>query len=181
MTPMRRVVVRGSSGAGKSTVAVELGRRLGVPAIELDALYHQAGWEPLANDDLRRAVDVATRGDGWVVDGNYRVAMEVVRPRADTLVWLDLPRPLVMRRVLGRSVWRGLARRELWNGNRERLSSLFRRDPEANIVLWSWTTFDRHHAEAMASASDPAWAHASVVRLTSPSAVTAFLAEASAP
>ena len=59
-------------------------------------------------------------GDGWVVDGNYSVVRDLVWDRADTVVWLDLPRLVVVRRITTRSIRRVVWREELWNGNRER-------------------------------------------------------------
>jgi hypothetical protein len=60
------------------------------PLVELDALHHGAGWvtRPTFVDD----VDAATRGSAWVVDGNYAAVRELLWSRADTVVWLDLPR-----------------------------------------------------------------------------------------
>jgi adenylate kinase family enzyme len=71
--------VVGNSGSGKSTVAAALALALGVPHLELDAVFHQAGWVPLPSDEFRSVVAAAVAGDGWVTDGNY----SVVRP----LVW----------------------------------------------------------------------------------------------
>ena len=76
---VRRVSVVENSGSGKSTLAKSLGLVLGVPHLELDAVFHQPGWVPLPDDEFRRAVAADVAADGWVTDGNY----SVVRP----LVW----------------------------------------------------------------------------------------------
>lgn len=172
---MRRIVVRGSSGSGKTTVARDLARRLGAPHVELDALYHQPDWQPLAPVPFRAAVSAATVGDTWVVDGNHREVQGVLQSRADTVVWLDLPRALVMRRLLLRTLGRGLLRRPLWNGNRESALSVLRRDPERNVVLWAWQNFDQRHDDAVAAEHDPALTHARVVVLRTPEEVDDFL------
>ncbi|HKJ56416.1 MAG TPA: hypothetical protein VJ978_10555 [Nitriliruptoraceae bacterium] len=172
---MQRVVVRGTSGSGKTTFAAALAACLGVPHVELDALFHQAGWRPRPVEDFRAEVAATTAGDRWVVDGNYAAVQDDLRARADTVVWLDLPRWLVTRRVLWRTVMRGVMRQELWNGNRESLASLVRRDPEHNIVAWSWTSWPRRHAEAVADSSGSGPDHLTVVRLTSPSGTATFL------
>lgn len=72
--------------------------------------------------------------------------------RADTLVWLDLPRPAVMQRVIGRSLARVLDRRELWNGNREDLRAWL--DP-GHPVRWAWSRYDERRAEYSARMADP--------------------------
>ncbi len=174
---MRRIVVRGSSGSGKSRLAAALATALGLRHVELDAFYHQRGWQPAEPAAFRAAVDEATRGDGWVVDGNYREVQDLVVARADTIVWLDLPRRLVMRRLVARTLGRGLLRRPLWNGNRESALGIVRRDPERNLVLWAWQHFDERHAEAVAAPHDPDLAHAHVVRLRSPDQVADFLGD----
>lgn len=174
----RRILVRGCSGSGKTTVAATLAGRLGVPHVELDALFHQPGWHPRDHDEF--CVDVAERttSDGWVVDGNYdsKGVQDVVASHVQLVVWLDLPRWVTLARVVRRTIARGLLRRELWNGNRESLASLFRRDPEDNIVLWTWRMWPNYHEQALAAREDPRWAHAEVVRLTSQDEVDDFLA-----
>lgn len=139
---MRRVSVVGPSGSGKSTVGAILAQRLGVPFVELDSIHHLADWTPIDPAEFRRRLDELTSADGWVIDGNYG---DVVRDgpvweRADTVVWLDLPKSVVMRQVVQRTVGRVVRRRELWNGNRERPSNLLRWDPERSIIRWAWTT-----------------------------------------
>ena len=161
---MRRVCVVGVSGAGKTTVARALAARLGVPHVELDAIFHQPGWTPLADAEFARRVRAATDGAGWVVDGNYRRVRDIVWERADTVVVLDLPRWRVMTQLLVRTLYRVATRRELWNGNRETWSDLIRRDPRENVLLWSWTTHATNRLRYRAAAVDPRWAHLRFVR-----------------
>lgn len=119
---MKRVNVKGNSGSGKSTFAIALGDRLGVPYIELDALHWGPNWREAPTEEfrarVREAMDAAR--DGWVIDGNYeRKLGETVIAEADTIVWLDLPF-----RVSARQLWRRTVQRihgdgELWGGNKE--------------------------------------------------------------
>lgn len=142
-----RIAVHGASGSGKSTLARILSARLGLPRTELDALFHQPGWTELATDAFRERVASVVAGERWVVEGNYRQVRDLVWARAELVVVLDPPRWVVVRQLLGRTLVRGVARRELWNGNRESLANLLSTDPGRNVVLWSWRTIDRYHTE----------------------------------
>jgi GTPase SAR1 family protein len=115
-----KIAVVGTSGSGKTTVARELARRLGVPHVELDALFHGPGWTETPVEEFRRRVAAATEADGWVVDGNYDSKLgELVLERADTVVWLDLPLRVALTRVTRRTIRRIRLGEELWSGNRE--------------------------------------------------------------
>jgi adenylate kinase family enzyme len=173
--PPRRVRVVGNSGAGKTTFARQLARRLGVPHRELDEVFWGPGWAPKDPETARSILRgfLAASPDGWVVDGNWNDARAGVADDVDVIVWLDHPRWLVMSRVVRRTVGRGLLRRELWHGNREDLRSLLRRDPEQNIVLWSWT---QHAAYRERYTAVAAAGQVPVVRLRSPRAARRWLA-----
>jgi len=173
---VRRVSVVGNSGSGKSTVAAALAVALGVPHLELDAVFHQAGWVPLPEDEFRRVVAAAVAGDGWVTDGNYSVVRPLVWERADTIVWLDLPRRTVMRQVVWRTVRRAVTRRELWNGNREPLRNFLTWEPEESVISWAWHSHGKYRDRYAAASGDPAYAHLTFVRLRSRRDVARFLA-----
>ena len=123
--------MKGTSGSGKSTFAEELARRLDVPYIELDALHHGPNWrEPSAEEfqaRVRAAMEAAP--EGWVIDGNYEVKLrDTVLGPADTIVWLDLPLGLKLRRLWRRTKHRIRDDVELWSGNKERWRT----------ALWGW-------------------------------------------
>jgi adenylate kinase family enzyme len=174
---VRRVSVVGNSGSGKSTLARELAASLGVPHLELDSVFHQPGWEPLAQDEFRRLVTARAGEDGWVIDGNYSAVRPIVWARADTVVWLDLPKRTVMRRVAWRTVRRAVTRQELWNGNREPLTNFLSWVPEESIISWAWHNHAKYRTRYGAAAADPANAHLTFIRLASRRDVTRFLAD----
>ena len=126
--PPRRIVVKGTSGAGKTVLAAELARRLGLTWIELDALHHGPNWaEPTAAEFRARvqaALDAAA--NGWTVDGNYDSKLgDLVLGAAETIVWLDLPLTVKLRRLWTRTTRRIRTSEELWNGNREAWRTAF--------------------------------------------------------
>jgi adenylate kinase family enzyme len=118
----RKISVKGTSGAGKSTFGAELARRLDLSFVELDALHHGPNWSAPTSDEFRVKVRAAMESapDGWVIDGNYDEKLgDTVVAAADTIVWLDLPLPVKMRRLWGRTMHRIRNDVELWGGNRE--------------------------------------------------------------
>jgi adenylate kinase family enzyme len=118
----RVAVIATASGCGKTTLGRRLATRLDVPWVELDAIHHQAGWRELTADELRQAVEPIVALDEWVIDGAYRGKLgDLVLERADTVVWLNLPRRVWLPRLLRRTLMRVVRREELWNGNRESL------------------------------------------------------------
>lgn len=166
----------GSSGAGKSTVARALARALGVPFVELDAIFHQPGWAPLDENAFRRRVAEVAAGDAWVIDGNYSAVRALVWARADTVIWIDLPRRAVMRQIVWRTLRRVALRTELWNGNRERWANFFTWDPEKSVISWAWHKHAVYRQRYAAAMRDPAYGRLRFVRLQSRAGIRRFLA-----
>ena len=177
LQPPYRISIVGCSGAGKTTLARALAERLAIPHVELDALYHQEGWKPQEREELRRQTLAATPPDGqWVVCGNYEDTVGTeLRARANQIVFLDLPRGLVMRRIISRSAKRVVSREELWNGNRERWLNLLHPNPKHNIVLWAFTLWGPYRRRYRHALHSGAWHHAAVYHFTRPEQVTRWL------
>lgn len=172
---MLRVSIVGSPGSGKTTVGRRLAARLDVPFVELDSIFHQAGWADLPRDTFRTRVSERLDTHGWVVDGNYSAVQDLVWRAADTIVWLDLPRHVVMRRVTVRTLRRAITRECLWNDNREPLTNFYRLDPEKNIIRWTWVTYPEYVARYGDAARDPINAHLRFVRLGSQREIEEFI------
>ena len=141
---------------------------LDLPHLELDSVFHQPDWTPLPDDEFRVAAVDFTQQERWVVDGNYTAAgvLDLVWERADTVVWLDLSRRVVMSRVIRRTVRRAATREELWNGNREPWSNFTRWNPEENIIRWAWTRFDHTRSKYDSRSVDSRWSHLEFIRLS---------------
>jgi len=110
---MRRVAVIGCIGAGKSTLARQLGERLDLPVIHLDLLwwdnsaYRITGADTVAAhtmpvDEFRQLQLELAAGDRWIIDGGYIPDLNTRLPRADTIVFLDLPRHICLWRLVRR-------------------------------------------------------------------------------
>lgn len=160
-----RIAVVGVTGSGKTTLAQQLAGRLNLPHVELDALYWQANWTASPTDVFRARVAEALNGERWVVDGNYREARDIVWRRADTLIWLDYPLPLVLWRLLRRTAKRVFRREILWNGNHETLRAHLGRD---SLFLWALKSYPKLRRQYPLVLRAPEYAHLQVVHLVSP-------------
>lgn len=122
---MDRVWIRGTTGSGKTTLGVALARRLGCPAVDLDDLNHLPGWRERTAEEFQALVAEAAALPRWTIAGNYAKAREFLEPRADTVVWLDYPFPVVFGRLLRRTLRRAIRGEPCCNGNRESLRQAF--------------------------------------------------------
>lgn len=134
-----RVLVAGTSGSGKTTLALRIGAVLDLPHTEIDALFHGPKWTP--RPTFEQDVDAYTSEPRWITEWQYPTVRELLATRAELLVWLDLPRHVVMRQVIKRTVRRRRTNEELWNGNVEGPLRTIFTDPE-HIIRWAWTS---HH------------------------------------
>lgn len=118
-----RIAIIGASNGGKSTLANALSRKLGIPAVHLDQLYHQPGtdWQPRPQQDFLVLHDAAIAAESWVIEGNYFVAMPQRLARATGLIWLDTaPLPSGLR-YIRRTLVQGSRRVGAVDGAPERL------------------------------------------------------------
>lgn len=175
---MKRVSVVGNAGSGKSRLAQRLAVALDVPYVELDAIHHLPNWEPIDPGEFLATVSTIAATDAWVIDGNYRTVVVdgPVWQRADTVVWLDLPRRAVMRQVVARTLRRLVLREELWNGNREPMRNVLSWDPYKSIIRWAWTQHEKYQERFSAAMASPALAHINFVRLSSHEQAESWLA-----
>src|SRR5438552_15511936 len=87
----RRVIVTGLAGSGKSTFAVALAAKTGLPVIHLDLHFWKPGWVAPSETEWREKQYGVLAGDAWIADGNYHETLDLRLERADTVVFLDMP------------------------------------------------------------------------------------------
>ena len=168
---MRRILIVGNSGGGKSTLARRLGEKLSLPVIHLDLIFWKPGWVEIGDDTFRVEVERALQAPAWICDGNFSGTWDLRMPLADTIVWLDQPRLLCVFRAVMRVVtYRGRRNRpDMAEGCDEKF------DPKFYRYIWG---YDAKVAPRLEAALAQYGRHARVLRLRSDREIAAFLAGA---
>src|SRR2546423_9077146 len=102
MQEMRKIMLSGAGGSGKSVMATRIAAQTGLPLIHLDALFWKPGWIETPREKWRRIVEELVRGDAWVMDGNYGGTLDLRLAACDTVLFLDFPPIVCLWRVLKR-------------------------------------------------------------------------------
>jgi len=131
---MKKVLVIGSSGAGKSTFALSLGKLLDIEVVHLDALYWNPGWIETPKAAWAETVAELVKRDSWIMDGNYSGTFDLRFKACDAVIFLDMPRLVCLWRVLKRSmIYRNRSRPDMAARCHEKLDSEF-----IEFILWVW-------------------------------------------
>ena len=173
----QRIVVVGCSGSGKTYVARELARRMGIPYICNDSIIWGPNWQPTLREVRLERFEEATAGPAWTYDGNIGSLKHpehtLILERADTLVWLDLPLRQVLTQVMLRTLRRVLFRQRLWHGNVETFSASFL--SRESIIWWAIRTYRHRKRQYSALMTNERSAHLVRIRLASRREVDRFL------
>jgi len=123
---MEKIVIIGSPGAGKTTLAKELGSMLKIKVFHLDRFFWQRGWKRKTRDTRIDILQMLVREKQWIIEGTYLCSSESRLNAADTIIFLDIPPLVCLRRMTKRhSQYRGRSRRDIPDGCTDKLT-LFR-------------------------------------------------------
>jgi adenylate kinase family enzyme len=141
---MKRVLVIGAGGAGKSTFSQGLGTALGLEVLHLDKHYWNAGWIEPPKDVWLATVDALLAKEAWVMDGNYSGTLARRIEACDTLIFLDLPRLQCAWRILKRVLMYGGrgTRPDMADGCPERMN--------LDFLAWVWNYHRRSRPKVLA-------------------------------
>ena len=133
---MKRVLVIGPGGSGKSTFAKRLGQILDIDVKHLDRHYWRAGWTKPSNEDWLKTVDELISADAWIIDGNFGGTLAKRVARCDTIIFLDMPRLVCLWRVTKRRLtYRKRSRPDMAEGCQEKL--------DLEFISWAWNYSNR--------------------------------------
>lgn len=170
---MRRIVVIGTPGVGKTTLAQHLAAHYSYPFIDLDVLFWGPDWTPAAPAEFRERVETALAGPHWTVGANYSVARDLIWKRADTIVWLDYALPVTLWRLLRRTIRRIRSQEALWAGNRETWKAQF--GSRDSLLLFALKTHHQRKARFVRELAQPEYRHLRSLRFTRPRACEQWL------
>ena len=163
---MERILVIGCGGAGKSTLARQLGDKLNLPVVHLDKLYWKPGWVQESREEFDRKLSLELDKGRWILDGNFNRTMPQRMAKCDTVIYLDFPRMTcllgVMKRIL---TTYGKVRPDMGDGCPERF--------DLEFLQWVWN-YNKNNREKIYQLLDEA-AHAQKIVLKNRRAVKAFL------
>lgn len=164
---VKKVLVIGSSGAGKSVFSRRLGEATGLPVIHLDSHFWRAGWVEPTKEVWRAQVEELLKGDEWIIDGNYSGTMDLRLASCDTVIFLDFPRHICTMGVIKRAYhYRGRSRPDLPADCPEKIDWSF--------IKWTWNYPTRSRPGVLERLSR-ASAHAKIITLHNRAEVNEFL------
>jgi adenylate kinase family enzyme len=170
---MKKILVIGPGGAGKSTFATQLSELLGLEVIHLDALYWKAGWVEPAKTEWAAAIDKLVEREAWVMDGNYSGTLQTRLRACDALVFLDLPRRTCIWRVLRRVIrYRNAKRPDMAQGCYEHLN--------LDFLVWIWNYRRRTRPKILKLIATEG-GNRTIIWLRSPVEVAQYLAQLGTP
>ena len=171
----KRVIVVGVTSSGKSTLAEKLAKRFDLNYIELDALHWEPNWQSALLEVFRARVEKAIQAEKWIVAGNYRITRDLVWPKAEAVIWLDYPLPIVLWQLTRRSFKRWWTQELLWGTNRERLWTHFKLWSDESLYYWLFKTYWRRKGEYPMLLSQPEHQHLKLIRFKHPKETMTWL------
>ncbi len=137
---MERILIIGCGGAGKSTLARQLGEKLGIPVVHLDKLFWHPGWVESTQEEIDAKIRAELKKEQWIMDGNYGRTLPERLGYCDTVIYLDFSRSVCLLGVGKRILTTyGTVRPDMGPGCPERL--------DWDFLKWVWAFNARHREE----------------------------------
>lgn len=104
-TTVKRLVIIGCGGSGKTLLANQLAALYELPLTHLDAVYYDAEWNPLPTEEFEAEQRRLVAEQRWLIEGNYAGTLPIRLARAETVIFLDLP-PITCLYGIAQRRWR---------------------------------------------------------------------------
>lgn len=101
----KRIVILGSGGSGKTTLANYINRKINLPIVYLDKEYWLPNWERPLQDDWNEKLTNLVKNDEWVMDGNYIDSLDIRLDRADLVIMLDIKQSICLAGIFFRTLF----------------------------------------------------------------------------
>lgn len=128
---MKKIIIIGSGGAGKSTFARRLGELTGIEVLHLDKLYWKPNWVEPSKEEWKKLLETKLENDEWIMDGNFGGTLEMRLKYCDTAIFLDLPRTVCVYRTLKRWI-------RYYNTNRPDMTVGCNEKVDLEFLGWIW-------------------------------------------
>lgn len=171
----KRYAIVGATSSGKTTFAKKLAVIIGGDSIDLDALHWEPNWVEAKDEVFRERTQKATEKDCWVVAGNYKQVRDIVWARAEAVIWLDYPFPLVFWRLISRIVYRSVTKEKIFNGNQEQFWRHMKLWSEESLIHWLFKTYWKIKRTYPNLFALPEHSHLQIFRFKTPRQATRWL------
>ena len=129
---MKRVMIIGCGGAGKSTLARKLGEKTGLPVVHLDQIWWAPGnWQHIEKPEFDEKLALELEKPRWILDGNFNRTIEARLDACDTVIYLDYPRLVCLKNWLGRVI-------KNWGRHRPDMTEGCTEWIDLEFVKWIW-------------------------------------------
>lgn len=107
---MKKIIIIGCPGSGKSTFARKIREITGMPLHHLDMIYHKPDRTTISKEEFDIKLQEILAGDEWIIDGNYQRTLRQRLKICDTVFWLDYPTDVCLDGIESRI---GIAREDM--------------------------------------------------------------------
>ena len=167
-----RIVIVGTTGSGKTTLAKRVSQKLGLFHIEMDEVFWAENWTGRSDEEVLERLLPAIQQRQWVLDGNYSRFRGIIWKHATHIIWLDVPFWRNFYQLFRRTIQRIVTQEEMWAGNRESLRLQLSRD---SIMVWFFKTYAKRKRIYGSYMLKPPYPHLSITRLQSRKEVKRWL------
>ena len=152
---MKRIVIIGSCGSGKTTLGRQLAKWLNIPVTDLDDLFWLPQWTIRPKEEFVALIEEATKPEEWIICGNQSKFREFIWPKADTIIWLDLPFYILFYRLVKRGMQQMITGELFCNGNHQTVYRFFW------ILLWLFRRYwrNRKRYRKLSKTTPLSWIH----------------------